>query len=599
MKTLLNYDEDLKCDEDNYIQMHRIHKFPPKTKDGLYIIDSRKNKDEQKNYLSDEVKEKIKQFDDNLSFPEFIIEKEVEKTQKPKDIHKKKDKNNKNTKGIKKSPNHLRKMPFHPDKKINKIIKEKFNSLKIKKMSNDIDFVDMLLQCYKGYIHYNVDEGQFDWYTGKYWKYDNEYTVYNFVAKYVYEINRTLRKSNADKSTLKQSSLYGNDRYIKNLLGMLKTRCVCHSEDFDKYPYLLNVHNGTVNLLTKKLQEHKPEDGITKFINVDYKSDAIGSRFPDFILEICDNDKELAKYLQVVYGYAITGETREQCIFIEKGYNKSAAKGADGTYNRHKYKADDEIIRIPDGTPQIISQKDFDKVQIKLKQRQRKTATYKAKHEYLLTGKIQCGICGSIYVGNARKANKTHPEYVSYRCSRKNGSLKCTNKEIRKDIIENIVLSRLADYFFDESVLNDLSKAYNEYIDSQDTSLNRRIQGIECDISDINKQINNIVNVVAQTGSTALTDKLRELEREKAEKSSVLSSLQEQLHSEKIDDNSLKQAFQKAKNMLKNGNLATQKLIVNTYVNCVKLYPDKIEIVFNLMPNYTVKDTLSKKKISA
>lgn len=212
----------------------------------------------------------------------------------------------------------------------------------------------------------------------------------------------------------------------------------------------------------------------------------------------------------------------------------------------------------------------------------------------MLTGKIPCGICGSIYVGNARKANATHPEYVSYRCSRKNGSLKCNNKEIRKNIIENIVLSRLADYFFDESVLKDLSKAYNEYIASQDTSLNSRIQSIEDDLSDIDKQIHNIVNVVAQTGSTALADKLKELEQIKAEKLYALSSLHEQLHRTQLDDESLKKAFQKAKALLKNGGLATQKLIVNTYVNCVKLYPDKIDIIFNLMPNYTVKDTLPK-----
>lgn len=275
-------------------------------------------------------------------------------------------------------------------------------------------------------------------------------------------------------------------------------------------------------------------------------------------------------------------------------YNKSAAKSADGTYNRHKYKTDDEIIRVPDGIPQIISQKDFDKVQIKIQQRRRKTATYKAKHDYLLTGKIQCGICGSIYVGNARKANSTHPEYISYRCSRKNGSLKCRNREIRKDTIESIVLSRLADYFFDESVLSGLSKAYNEYIAGQDTSLNNRIQGIEDDLSDIDRQISNIVNVVAQTGSAALSDRLKELEQERAEKLYLLSSLQEQLHSNRIDDKSLKMAFQKAKEMLKSGNLATQKLIVNTYINCVKLYPDRIEIIFNLMPNYTVKDILSK-----
>lgn len=275
-------------------------------------------------------------------------------------------------------------------------------------------------------------------------------------------------------------------------------------------------------------------------------------------------------------------------------YNKSAAKNADGTYNRHKYKTDDEIIRVPDGIPQIISQKDFDKVQIKIQHRRRKTATYKAKHDYLLTGKIQCGICGSIYVGNARKANATHPEYISYRCSRKNGSLKCRNREIRKDIIENIVLSRLADYFFDESILSGLSKAYNEYIAAQDTSLNNRIQGIDDDLSDIDRQISNIVNVVAQTGSAALSDRLKELEQERVEKLYLLSSLQEQSHSNRIDDKSLKVAFQKAKEMLKNGNLATQKLIVNTYINCVKLYPDRIEIIFNLMPNYTVKDILSK-----
>ncbi len=124
------------------------------------------------------------------------------------------------------------------------------------------------------------------------------------------------------------------------------------------------------------------------------------------------------------------------------------------------------------------------------------------------------------------------------------------------------------------------------------------IQGIEDDLSDIDKQINNIVNVVAQTGSTALTDKLKELEQKKAENSYLLSSLQEQLHSVKIDNESLKKAFQKAKNLLRNGNLATQKLIVNTYVNCVKLYSDKIEIIFNLMQNYTVQDSLSKEKLS-
>lgn len=309
----INYDEDLKCDEDGYIQMHRIHKSPPKTKGGAYIIDSRKNKDKQKNYLSNE----LETFDDNVLFSEPIPEKEVTKPKKCK--NKKKKKANRFT-GIQKAPQKIRKMPFHPNKKINNIIKERIDNIKLKNaLSNDIYCVDIITALYSECILYNIDEHKYYWYTGKFWRADNDYVVYNFVVKVMYELNRVIKK-NSDEATSKQSNLYCNHRFIKNILEMMKTRCVCHSEDFDKYPYLLNVNNGTVNLLTKKLQEHNPKDMLTQFIDVDYNPNATGNRFSDFILEICNDNKELAEYLQVVYGYAITGETCEQCIFIEKGY---------------------------------------------------------------------------------------------------------------------------------------------------------------------------------------------------------------------------------------------------------------------------------------
>lgn len=238
-------------------------------------------------------------------------------------------------------------------------------------------------------------------------------------------------------------------------------------------------------------------------------------------------------------------------------YNKSAAKNPDGTYNRHKYKNEEEIIRVRDGIPEIISQKDFDKVQKMLGQRKKKAASFKAKHEYLLTGKIQCGICGSVYVGNARKANATHPEYVSYRCSKRNGSLKCSNKEIKKDIIEDIVLSRLADYFFNESVIPDLAKAYKEFIAKQDTSLSLQIASTESELQDIELQIKNIVNVVAKTGSNALMEKLTDLERNKEEKSYILASLQERINAEALDETQIQRAFIQAKKQLKSGTLET------------------------------------------
>lgn len=47
-------------------------------------------------------------------------------------------------------------------------------------------------------------------------------------------------------------------------------------------------------------------------------------------------------------------------------FNKSVSKNVDGKRNSHKFKDDDEIIRIEDVLPQIISKEDFAKVQEKL-----------------------------------------------------------------------------------------------------------------------------------------------------------------------------------------------------------------------------------------
>lgn len=305
-------------DEDGRIQMHRIHKYPPRSEDGAYIIESRKNK--QTNYLWNA----LDAFDDNSSAPELIHNDNKAEPKKSKGKHKNKSKKPKKRDykpiSILKSPQKIKSMPFYPDKSINRAVKARFDILKIKNaLANDMQFVDKFIGVYGGFVLYNTDDGSYYWYTGKCWKPDNDCKIYNFVVKVIYEINRAIKKSSGEQAK-KQGNLYCNNHFIKGILEMLKTRCVCHSDDFDKHPYLLNVRNGTVNLVTKKLQKHNPEDMLTQFIDIDYNPDATGDRFQEFILEICNDDKELANYLQSVYGYAITGETREQRLFMEIGF---------------------------------------------------------------------------------------------------------------------------------------------------------------------------------------------------------------------------------------------------------------------------------------
>lgn len=143
-------------------------------------------------------------------------------------------------------------------------------------------------------------------------------------------------------------------------------------------------------------------------------------------------------------------------------YNKTAKKDAFGKRNGHAYKDPSEVIRIEGGMPAIVTKEEFEKVQEILKMKKKNPGTNKAKENYLLTGLIRCGCCEKPYQGN-RRNGKSKPLYVSYRCSfrRKTSSKVCDNKEIRKEYIEEYVLSELERKIFNDKAIRYLAEGIN------------------------------------------------------------------------------------------------------------------------------------------
>jgi len=90
-------------------------------------------------------------------------------------------------------------------------------------------------------------------------------------------------------------------------------------EDFDSDPFLLTVANGTLDLRTGKLREHKREDLITKLAPVEYDPAATCPRWEAFLREVMDGDEEMIRYLQKAVGYSLTGDTGEQVLFFLYG----------------------------------------------------------------------------------------------------------------------------------------------------------------------------------------------------------------------------------------------------------------------------------------
>ena len=290
--------------------------------------------------------------------------------------------------------------------------------------------------------------------------------------------------------------------------------------------------------------------------------------------------------------YAILRNERYTGVYI---YVKDSTKNPKGKYVRHGEYDPDAVIRIPGGIPAIISEDDFHRVQAKMKERQHKAAKFSAKQEYLLSGKVYCGECGSPYAGNSRKPRPDHPLYISYKCTRRNQrDTRCNNPEINRDKLERLVLERLSGVLFNPDIIPRLVEQYNEYIAEKTGSAKERTLALQTELRDVERKITNTVNLMIETGSAAFKDKLNELEQSKEKLLFELTEAEEALKQENFSEEQISKLFHIAEQQLKNGTLANRRLVIDQYINKIIIYPDKIEVYMNLMSDYTVKETIKQ-----
>ena len=86
--------------------------------------------------------------------------------------------------------------------------------------------------------------------------------------------------------------------------------------DLDTDKMLLNVMNGTLDLVTGELKDHDPDDLITKLAGTDYDPDAECPLWLGFLEYFLDGDQEMIAYLQRAVGLSLTGEVRKAFFII-------------------------------------------------------------------------------------------------------------------------------------------------------------------------------------------------------------------------------------------------------------------------------------------
>jgi len=91
------------------------------------------------------------------------------------------------------------------------------------------------------------------------------------------------------------------------------------------FHHLIPIKGGlVVDLKSGELEDGKPEYKFDFYLNLEIEQDMNKIKFIDeIVLNICCGDKKLFNYLQVMLGYMITGETKEQRVFIWYGSGRN------------------------------------------------------------------------------------------------------------------------------------------------------------------------------------------------------------------------------------------------------------------------------------
>lgn len=231
-------------------------------------------------------------------------------------------------------------------------------------------------------------------------------------------------------------------------------------------------------------------------------------------------------------------------------------------------------VVIPGGLPALVPQALFDEVQVRMNKNKQAPARAKAKCEYLLSGKLICGDCGRLMVGESGTSRKgvTHNYY---KCAGAKQKLGCHRKSLRKRWIEDAVIYYTVRDVLTEGRIQALARALATLQEQEDTTL----PALRRQLADTEKGIENMVNAIQQGIFTPSTkERLDELEARREELK--VSILQAEMARPAYTEEEIALWLHHFKGG-DTGDTDYRRKLIDTFINAVYSYEDHIVIVYN------------------
>jgi hypothetical protein len=157
--------------------------------------------------------------------------------------------------------------------------------------------------------------------TGSRWRRDDAGQVQRLAKETVRSIYREASGAEDEerrKALAKHATRSEGADKIKAMLELARSEVPVDPDELDADPWLLNAANGTVDLQTGEIREHRREDLITKLAPVEYDPGVSAPTWEAFLERVLPGE-ELRTFVQRAAGYSATGDTSEQVMLINHG----------------------------------------------------------------------------------------------------------------------------------------------------------------------------------------------------------------------------------------------------------------------------------------
>ena len=232
-------------------------------------------------------------------------------------------------------------------------------------------------------------------------------------------------------------------------------------------------------------------------------------------------------------------------------------------------------IVVPGGMLAIVPEDLFERVQQRIEQNKKAPARHKAEEDYLLTTKLFCGACGAYMCGESGTSH-TGATYRYYKCiTAKKKRDHCKKKPVQKQWIEDLVIRETMEMLESDAAIEAIIAMVMDLLDRENVNLPL----YEQQLKEVENGIQNLLNAIQQ-GILTKSTKARLEELEAAKEELEIKIANEKIARPRIDPEFLRMYLQKFRN-LDRDNAEHRKMLVDTFINAIFLYDDKIVITFN------------------